>query len=439
MDLLIFSETLSPRLEYVFNHIFVKQLGLKIGFTTQINDFIKSDKPKFSYSKLSISDSIFFQAHSLLYESDIIKQNINLSVYKKNPIFFLSSNNKSALPFDPFAATFYMLSRYEEYLPYKKDRFSRFPASESLAFKNNFLKKPVVDKWILLIKEVLMKAYPNLNFRPHNFTYLNTIDVDNAFAYLEKGIFRTIGALSRSIIQFNFMDFVDRLAVLFLLKKDPYDTYEQIFEIHKKYNLKTIIFFLLANYGRLDRNVSSKSIKYQSMIQYLKRFFDIGIHASYSSNWNFKNLNLEIKRLSNIIKEKITKNRQHYLVLNLPNSYQNLIANNISEDYSMGFPAEPGFRAGTSHSFSFFNLHDNTATNLLIHPFCVMDVTLMNYLKLKPEKAFSVIKLLIDEVKNVNGCFISIWHNESFQDSIQFNKWHNVYEDMIRYALDEKN
>ena len=63
----------------------------------------------------------------------------------------------------------------------------------------------------------------------------------------------------------------------------------------------------------------------------------------------------------------------------------------------------------------------------------------MNYLKLKPEKAFSVIKLLIDEVKNVNGCFISIWHNESFQDSMQFNKWHNVYEDMIRYALDEKN
>ena len=79
------------------------------------------------------------------------------------------------MPFDPFAATFYMLSRYEEYLPYKKDRFSRFPASESLAFKNNFLKKPVVDKWILLIKEVLMKAYPNLNFKPHNFTYLNTI------------------------------------------------------------------------------------------------------------------------------------------------------------------------------------------------------------------------------------------------------------------------
>ena len=227
--------------------------------------------------------------------------------------------------------------------------------------------------------------------------------------------------------------------MLFLIKKDPYDTYEKILEIHKKYKLKTIIFFLLANYGRFDRNVSSKSIKYQSIIKYLKSFLDVGIHASFSSNWNFKNLNLEINRLSNIVKEKITKNRQHYLVLNLPYSYQNLIANNIDKDYSMGFPDEPGFRAGTSHSFNFFNLQDNTSTNLLVHPFCVMDVTLMNYLKLKPEKAFSLIKLLIDEVKNVNGCFISIWHNESFQDSMQFNKWHNVYEDMIRYALDEKN
>ena len=83
MDLLIFLETLSPRVEYVFKHIFVKQLGLEIEFTTQINDFISSDKPKLSYTKLAITNSIFFYSHSLLYESAILEQDINLSIYRK--------------------------------------------------------------------------------------------------------------------------------------------------------------------------------------------------------------------------------------------------------------------------------------------------------------------------------------------------------------------
>ena len=439
MGLLIFLETLSPRSEYVFNHIFVKQLGLKIQFTTKINDFLNSDQPKLSYTTQKPANGVFFQAHSLLSETTIVEQDIHLSFYKKIPIFFLSPNSQSALPFDPFAAAFYMLSRYEEYLCCQKDTFSRFPAHESLAFKNKFLQIPVVDRWILFIKEVLSAAYPNLNFKEDNFKYINTIDIDNAFAYLEKGFFRTIGAFIRSIIQLNYQDFLDRLNVLFFHKKDPYDTYNFLLDIHNKYNLKTIIFFLLANYGRLDRNVSYKSLKYQSIIKHLNKFFNIGIHASYASNSNPKKLKLEIDRLSSIIGAKITNNRQHYLALNLPYSYQNLIVNNISNDYSMGFPSQLGFRAGTSHSFVFFNLQNNAITNLLIHPFCVMDVTLMNYLKLKPANALSAIKLLVDEVKYVNGCFISIWHNESLRDSMKLNKWHAVYEDMIRYSLDEKN
>ena len=332
-----------------------------------------------------------------------------------------------------------MLSRYEEYICHRKDSFSRFPVNESLSFKNNFLQIPVVDRWVLFVKEELILKYPHLNFKKHNFTYLNTIDIDNTFAYLGKGLLRTMGAFIRSLIKFNYKDFSCRLKVLFFNKKDPYDTYERLLHIHNKYNLKTIIFFLLANYGRLDKNVSHKNLKYQTIIKSLKNFFDVGIHASYSTNSFPRNLNLEIDRLSNIVESKISKNRQHYIVLNLPYNYQNLISNNIFEDYSMGFPSEPGFRAGTSHSFYFFNLENNETTNLLLHPFCVMDVTLMNYLKLKPAKALSIIKLLIDEVRNVNGCFISIWHNESLRDSIEYKKWHLVYEDMIRYAIDEKD
>jgi hypothetical protein len=43
------------------------------------------------------------------------------------------------LPFDPLAATFYLVSRYEEYLPFIPDEHGRFPAKQSFAFSNGFL------------------------------------------------------------------------------------------------------------------------------------------------------------------------------------------------------------------------------------------------------------------------------------------------------------
>src|SRR5204863_517356 len=42
-------------------------------------------------------------------------------------------------PFDIFAASFYLLSRYEEYLPHQKDIYGRYAHQNSLAFKENVL------------------------------------------------------------------------------------------------------------------------------------------------------------------------------------------------------------------------------------------------------------------------------------------------------------
>mgnify|MGYP001428096958 CR=1 FL=1 len=103
MDLLIFADVISPRIEYVFNHVFTNQLGLKYKITTQINEFNASDQPKLSYAKQKVTNGIFLKAHSILFETDIVKQDINMSVYKKKPIFFTSKNVESILPFDPFA------------------------------------------------------------------------------------------------------------------------------------------------------------------------------------------------------------------------------------------------------------------------------------------------------------------------------------------------
>ena len=158
-----------------------------------------------------------------------------------------------------------------------------------------------------------------------------------------------------------------------------------------------------------------------------------------SSVNNSDKIMIEIQRLENIINQKIFINRQHFLYLNMPYNYQNLIKYGIKHDYSMGFPTHPGFRAGTSFPFYFFDIEKNIQTNLLIHPFSIMDVSLNYYLKLNPMDALKLIKKIIRNIKHVNGTFISIWHNESLNYKNQWAGWDCVYEDMIRFTVNEKN
>jgi hypothetical protein len=131
----------------------------------------------------------------------------------------------------------------------------------------------------------------------------------------------------------------------------------------------------------------------------------------------------------------ITKSRQHFLKLDLPTTYRNLINLDIRDDYTMGYALLPGFRASICDPFPFYDLDLESETKLIIHPFTVMDGTLRDYMNLGIEEAISSIHKLIDEVKAVEGTFISLWHNESLSDQQRWKGWRNVYESMIRYAI----
>jgi hypothetical protein len=64
-----------------------------------------------------------------------------------------------------------------------------------------------------------------------------------------------------------------------------------------------------------------------------------------------------------------------------------------------------------------------------------MDVTLKNYLHLDPQEAWQLVEELMIEVKKVNGTFISLWHNESLNDSGQWLDWRKVFEQTLEKGL----
>ncbi len=434
--MIIYSPVITTRITYTFHFVLNELLGLNYVLTDNLKIFKRADSPKIYYdfnNNIKIN-SLFLKASPLLFKKGIENQNPEIFSFKETKAFF-KTNNHSFFEFDIFAASFYLLSRYEEYFPYTTDKFGRFPAKESLAVKHGFIEQPVINIWAEYLKATLLKYYPNIRFKQNQFHFLPTIDIDNAYAYLHKGFIRSLLSSGKLLLKLNFTELFEKTAVHIHQKKDPYDSYDYLIKLHQKYQLKPIFFFLTAAYAKYDKNISPQGKTFKYLVQKIVQNFEIAIHPSFASNKHPNRVKIEKELLEKISAKKINKSRQHFLILKMPETYQNLIKSGIKEDYSMGFAETPGFRAGTCTPFYFFDLKKNKEENLKIIPFSIMDVGLKDYDEYNTLQAEEKIKKIIKNVKKVNGLFVSLWHNESLGTKKQWSGWQNVYEKLIEFAL----
>ncbi|HPT02472.1 MAG TPA: polysaccharide deacetylase family protein [Bacteroidales bacterium] len=436
--LLVLAPKITNRLRYIFNLLLNDLLGLETCFTASLDEFSTYEGAKFSYGVSLESDALFFAANHLLFETGISSCEVSCFDYAGSKAFFAVYQKSSAMPFDVFAASFFLVSRYEEYLPQMRDEHGRFRAMQSEAYRNGFLRKPLVNSWALELKKVLQDRFPELEFSLPSFKFIPTIDVDAAFAYKHKGMTRAVGGFFKAINRSDYQELRERIEVLLGRRADPFDTYEVIMALQKKYSLKTLFFILLADYGVNDKNLPVQNRYFRQIIRELADYADVGIHPSYASSGNAAVLQKEISRLSGILHRDILKSRQHFLRLEMPTTYRNLINCDIAEDYTMGYAEEAGFRASICSPYNFFDLDLDRKTPLRIFPFALMDGTLNDYMDLTPVQASDLISNLMKEVKAVGGTFISLWHNSTLNDQRHWKGWLMVYEDMIRLAVKGK-
>ena len=432
--LLIYTPKITSRSKYTFKTVFktfLKYNDYKL--TLNLDEFVHHSGPKFSYAPRAIEKELHFSSSGLLEQVGIKEQSVTLGKYKEVPTLF-TNGNASALPYDLFAASFFMLSRYEEYLPHRRDEYDRFTAKESIAMQHNFLQIAVVDRWVMQLKELLQVEFKELVFPKREYKYIPTIDIDNAYAYKHKGIVRSLASLSKSVSKLEIDQLRTKISVLSGKKRDPFDTYNYQLNIQKKYKINPIYFILIGDYGLNDKNLSYENQHFRLLIKSLSDYASLGIHPSYGSNKEPKRLAVEINRLQDITKNEIKRSRQHFLKLSLPETYRNLLEVDIEEDYTMGFAGQLGFRAGTCTPYPFYDLDGEVECKLVVYPFQVMEATLKYYLKLGTDASIVEIKKIIEEVRAVNGTFVSLWHNESLSDEMEWKGWRKVYEEMITYA-----
>lgn len=439
MEMLIFVQKITNRLYYIFELLLKEELGINFRFTTEEDKYLDYEGPKLHYDQypLENENGLYQQSAGILFERDIADQNVKICKYNDTKAIFPVFNEKSIFPFDIFAASFYIITRYEEYLPHVCDQYNRFQPQDSILYKMDVIETPIINIWAKKLGELITSQYPDIQLKRKSFKFIPTYDIDAAWAYRNKGLFRTTAAFFRDILRFDKNEIKRRYDVLTKKKIDPFDTFDYQIELQKELKIKPLYFILCGDYNTNDKNISIRNKEFQELIKHIGDYALVGIHPSFSSYLKKNIIKEEINRLSEVLNREVTMSRQHFLRLSLPKSYQILCELDIKDDYTMGYASQAGFRAGYADTFQFFDLENDIKTKLNIHPFALMDGTMRDYLDLDVHESFEKAKKLIDEVKNVNGTFILLWHNETLSGEKRWEGWITLYRKILDYVTSQ--
>ncbi|MGC4035344.1 MAG: polysaccharide deacetylase family protein [Chitinophagaceae bacterium] len=409
-------------------HLFGEPLQL----TTTREIFLNKLNPCINYSSNKITTTEFhIEPYTLLFENDIRSRPIDLFMAGDRKAFFRANGD---FPFDIFAASFYLLSRYEEYLPHVKDMYGRYAHENSLAFKENFLHLPLINYWLLDFRRALQSKFPGYNFPEpaKQISFWPTYDIDQAFSMRHKPLFKKAGGLLKSFFQSGIGQTKERWNVLTGKSEDPFDAYEWMDNLHREHDLRPVYFFIVAaRNGQYDKNILPSNRVMQDLILQHAEHYSIGVHPSWQSGDDVTLIKSEMRQLSEIAQAPIVNSRQHYIRFTLPHTFRLLVDAGIKYDFSMGYGSINGFRASVASPFYWFDLERNETTTLRLNPFCYMDANSFFEQKYSAQQAFEEMKEYYSIVKSVNGTMISIWHNNFLGTDPFYAGWKEVYEKFV--------
>ncbi len=437
-DIIVYSQFASARLDYIVKLLFQGRAII----TNEISFFESFPGKKINYSNrlLSASDAQVVP-HTLLFEKQIQHQEIIVNSWQGIPVFFETTGD--SIPFDIFAASFYLITRYEEWLPHENDAFGRYRHEQSLAYQYGFLDQPLVNSWMekWVVQNKLPYNKPAFSFRP-------SYDIDIAYSYNHHSVIRNMGGYFKDLLNANFSGIAERIQVLAGLRKDPYDVYDWLDELHDQYQLDPIYFFLVASSrDAINKNISPANKGMKELIRRIAVKYKVGLHPSvqktsvFNGEYNYKidgykrKLRAEKMSIEKLIAKNVTQSRQHYIQLCFPDTYEALLQAGITEDYSMGYPTISGFRASYTGSFNWFHLLNNEETALTLFPFSYMDATQVFHERNTPEVAISKMEYYYAQFQQYGGCFVPIFHNQFLSDQSDFTVWRSGYADFCLRRL----
>ncbi|MEO7309424.1 MAG: hypothetical protein ABIX01_03425 [Chitinophagaceae bacterium] len=426
--MLLYTTHITPRLAFMAHWLGMRLFGKPLAIVTNKEDLKDTDLVlNYTNQKLEKHASGWIQPHGLLYETGIHQQNIKVKTRHGLPYFFETGGDYH---FDLLAAGFYLIQRYEEYLPHGVDMYGRYAHENSLAFNHGFLQLPLVDLWVEDFKKTL-PGDPGKWFIS-NGCFLPTYDIDIAYSYKGKGLLRNMAGASRSLAQWKLLR--ERGQVLIGKQQDPFDVYSDLDLLHHQFHLQPIYFLLFAaKTQRYDKNLDPGTPEMKNLVKNITAKYDVGIHPSWQSGDDETLVEKEIIALQSSGITKVSASRQHYIRMDLPHTYEALIRRGITRDYSMGYGSINGFRASTSYAYQWFNMQLDQTTSLTVFPFCYMEANSVFEQNDTPAQALKELQRYHDLIKRTGGTLITIFHNHLIGYDKNGRKWMEMYQQFLAW------
>lgn len=397
-----------------------------------------------NYSRQAIAGIPRIPCHGLLYEQGV-RENFVPEVLRPGPdpeinfpILFPNhdSSGEYLIPFDLFAAVFYLAAEYSQYSHNLRDDHDRhdewglFPL-----FNLWFNDEPLAHYYAEYLWEKLAVVGHPLSRKKRRFDYEITIDVDHPWKYKYKPLWVNLGGLAKDFVGRRFQEVGERLGVLFK-GHDPFDVFEEIRDLCPRD--RTRFFFLIDRHCPQDSRFTFRTVPYRKLIMRLTREwgFKGGLHPSYQTYKDAEMLEFEHKALGVLI-PNFTSSRQHYLRYRLPETFRNLEGLGVEDEYSICPVKYAGFKTGLCVPYRWFDLEQNRISQLTLHPAAVMDRSLQQYKQMDPLFALKEIQTVIERVKRVKGKFVVILHNETFSESGEWKNWKPVLVNMLEILKKE--
>ncbi len=378
--------------------------------------------------------------------SKLLPPGSSISISKNIPILFPSGKFSQAkkivhinnhivnINFDIVAATFFMLSRFEEYDLKLKDKFQRFRVIDSVAYKQGFLLQPIVDEYAMLVRAWIKFLVPEWRPKIREGKILLTHDIDHIRTLPNaRKIIRSVIKESQSGGLINAIKKAKEeksKESRDLSKSKYYQAINKLCDFSEKTNLKSRFFFQASPASFFD---SGYDINHPSLNEIFKRIKDqnnlIGLHPSFYTYKSAKKIKKEKESLENAINMRVSECRQHYLRFKVPDTWNKQIEAGLEADNSLSHAEHVGFRCGTCHPYNPFDINSQETLHIIERSLIVMDSSLRDYMNLSIKEARSLILKLAVLCKNVEGDFTILWHNTSFFDN--WYDWGLMFESTI--------
>ena len=430
--ILIFVSRRSQRLDYIFHHLFGRILRVPYRFTSRIEEFVAYNGPKFSYTTKAFGQEFHVFDSGFLYEKGVRPREIAKGYWRNLPVIFHTAEPAS-IPFDLFAAAFYLISRYEEYLPYEPDEHGRFPYARSIAQSMGFLDRPIVEQWLLNFVQALQEKFPAFRVPQPEFRFEPLVNVAVSHLYKHKGPLRFVGGVVDNLFRLHLRNAWARIKYAHFKRKDPYDTFYKFIALKKQTRIPMRFFFLLGVYSRFDHNISPSRPALKRIVKTVADYADTGLLVSYEAAGYPQRIKQEKNILEDLVHKPVETAHYHYYRNRLPQAYQQLLELEFTDDYTMGYARITGYRASTAHPFPFYDLQEERPRELTVHPVVINDYQLNFIYKYSPGEALSALIETGNEIRRLGGVFHPVFHNAVLSEYEEWKGWSKVFTELLKH------